>query len=242
MPSANTLNNDAIVWLCIIETGTNMLDLRDLRQNGELYQQRLAKKGDSLDLAVFRALDEERKSADVRSQELQAERKQAAKKVGELIKTGMAVDEAKAQIAETLSKLDQELDQEVERAQVVQQKIRDFMLDIPNIPDDEVPAGNSDEDNVEVSRWGDIPSFGFDVKDHVDLGAQLVDGELNFDLAAKLSGARFAVMTGSLARLNRALISFMIDTHLAKGYTETYVPYLVGPSALEGTGQLPKFE
>src|SRR5699024_6025212 len=130
----------------------------------------------------------------------------------------------------------------VERAQAIQQKIRNFMLDIPNIPDEAVPAGNSDADNVEIARWGNIPSFDFDVKDHVDLGAQLADGELNFDLAAKLSGARFAVMTGSLARLNRALISFMIDAHLAKGYTETYVPYLVGPNALEGTGQLPKFE
>lgn len=219
-----------------------MLDLRDLRQNGELYQQRLATKGYSLDLATFKVLDEERKSADVRSQELQAERKQAAKKVGELIKSGMAVEEAKAQVAESLSKLDQELDQEVERAQEVQHKIRDFMLDIPNVPDAEVPEGESEADNVEVARWGEIPRFDFEVKDHVDLGAQLADGELNFDVAAKLSGARFAVMTGSLARLNRALISFMIDAHLAKGYTETYVPYLVGPNALEGTGQLPKFE
>lgn len=219
-----------------------MLDLRDLRQNGELYQQRLATKGYSLDLATFKVLDEERKNADVRSQELQAERKQAAKKVGELIKSGMAVEEAKAQVAESLSKLDQELDQEVERAQEVQHKIRDFMLDIPNVPDAEVPEGESEADNVEVARWGEIPRFDFEVKDHVDLGAQLADGELNFDVAAKLSGARFAVMTGSLARLNRALISFMIDAHLAKGYTETYVPYLVGPNALEGTGQLPKFE
>lgn len=219
-----------------------MLDLRDLRQNGELYQQRLAIKGYSLDLATFKVLDEERKNADVRSQELQAERKQAAKKVGELIKSGMAVEEAKAQVAESLSKLDQELDQEVERAQEVQHKIRDFMLDIPNVPDAEVPEGESEADNVEVARWGEIPRFDFEVKDHVDLGAQLADGELNFDVAAKLSGARFAVMTGSLARLNRALISFMIDAHLAKGYTETYVPYLVGPNALEGTGQLPKFE
>lgn len=219
-----------------------MLDLRDLRQNGELYQQRLAKKGYTLDLSRFKALDEERKSADVRSQELQAERRQAAKKVGELIKSGMAVEEAKAQVAEALDKLEQELAQELERAQGIQQKIQDFMLDIPNIPDEEVPEGNNDADNVEVQRWGEIPSFDFEVKDHVDLGSQLIDGELNFDLAAKLSGARFAVMTGTLARLNRALISFMIDAHLAKGYTETYVPYLVGPDALEGTGQLPKFE
>src|SRR5690554_4618428 len=116
------------------------------------------------------------------------------------------------------------------------------MLDITNISDEDVTEGSNDADNVEVQRWGEIPSFDFEVKDHVDLGSQLIDGELSFDLAAKLSGARFAVMTGTLARLNRALISFMIDAHLAKGYTETYVPYLVGPDALEGTGQLPKFE
>ncbi len=219
-----------------------MLDLRDLRQNGEIYQQRLAKKGYSLDLDTFRALDEERKNADVRSQELQAERNRAAKKVGELIKSGMAVEEAKAQVAETLKKLDAELDEEVSKAQAIQEKIRQFMLDIPNVPDEDVPEGDSDEDNVEVFRWGDIPQFDFEVKDHVDLGANLSDGSLRFDTAAKLSGARFNVMTGSLARLNRALISFMIDQHLAKGYVETYVPYLVGPNALEGTGQLPKFE
>lgn len=219
-----------------------MLDLRDLRQNGALYQQQLAKKGYTLDLTAFKSLDEERKSADIRSQELQAERKQVAKKVGELIKSGLAVDEAKKQVAESLSRLDEELDQEVQRANLIQQKIRNFMLDIPNVPHADVPEGNSDADNVEVSRWGAPRHFDFEVKDHVDVGAGLSDGELNFDLAAKLSGARFAVMTGALARLNRALISFMIDAHLAKGYTETYVPYLVGPNALEGTGQLPKFE
>src|SRR5690625_4144888 len=200
-----------------------MLDLRDLRQNGEIYQQRLAKKGYSLDLDTFRALDEERKNADVRSQELQAERNRAAKKVGELIKSGMAVEEAKAQVAETLKKLDAERDEEVSKAQAIQEKIRQYMLDIPNVPDEDVPEGDSEEDKVEVFRWGDVPQFDFEVKDHVDLGPNLSDGSLRFDTAAKLSGARFNVMTGSLARLNRALISFMIDQHLAKGYVETYV-------------------
>jgi len=219
-----------------------MLDIRDLRQHGEEFKQRLAIKGYSLDLDAFAALDKERKNADVRSQELQAERKKAARKVGELIKSGMSVDQAKAEVADSLASIDQELDKEVQNAQAVQKKIREFLLDVPNVPDADVPAGNDDSDNVEVSRWGEQPTFSFAVKDHVDLGAALSDGELNFDLAAKLSGARFAVMSGSLARLNRALVSFMIDKHLQHGYTETYVPYLVGPDALEGTGQLPKFE
>src|SRR5699024_11194412 len=219
-----------------------MLDIRDLRQHGEEFKQRLAIKGYSLDLDAFAALDKERKNADVRSQELQAERKKAARKVGELIKSGMSVDQAKAEVADSLASIDQELDKEVQNAQAVQKQIREFLLDVPNVPDADVPAGNDDSDNVEVSRWGEQPTFSFAVKDHVDLGAALSDGELNFDLAAKLSGARFAVMSGSLARLNRALVSFMIDKHLQHGYTETYVPYLVGPDALEGTGQLPKFE
>lgn len=219
-----------------------MLDIRDLRQQGEEFQRRLAIKGYVLDLPAFAALDKERKSADVRSQELQAERKKAARKVGQLIQSGMDVEQAKAEVAESLANIDKELDQEVQRAQEVQQKIRDFLLDIPNVPDADIPVGKDDTDNVEIRRWGDIPSFSFPVQDHVDLGANLSDGELSFDQAAKLSGARFAVMSGSLARLNRALVSFMVDKHLEHGYTETYVPYLVGPTALEGTGQLPKFE
>lgn len=218
-----------------------MLDIRDLRQQGEEFQRRLAVKGYSLDLDAFAALDKERKIADVRSQELQAERNKAAKKVGELIQSGMSVEQAKAEVAESLASIDKELAQEAQRAQQIQQRLRDFLLDIPNVPDADVPAGKDEADNVEIRRWGDIPNFTFTVQDHVDLGANLSDGELSFDQAAKLSGARFAVMSGSLARLNRALVSFMVDMHTAHGYTETYVPYLVGPSALEGTGQLPKF-
>ncbi|HCQ36094.1 MAG TPA: serine--tRNA ligase, partial [Alcanivorax sp.] len=181
--------------------------------------------------------------ADMRSQDLQAQRKKASKEVGELIKSGMDVDAAKAKVAETLKTLDTELDQEVARAKAVQEEIRDFLMGVPNVPVDEVPAGNDEDDNVEVRQWGTPTELSFTAKDHVDLGEAFSQGHLDFERASKLSGARFAVMSGQLARLHRALIDFMLDTHAVEhGYQELYVPYLVGPEALRGTGQLPKFE
>ncbi len=179
----------------------------------------------------------------MRSQDLQAQRKKASKEVGELIKSGMDVDAAKAKVAETLKTLDAELDQEVARAKAVQEEIRDFLMGVPNVPVDEVPAGNDEDDNVEVRQWGTPTELSFTAKDHVDLGEAFSQGHLDFERASKLSGARFAVMSGQLARLHRALIDFMLDTHAVEhGYQELYVPYLVGPEALRGTGQLPKFE
>ncbi|HAD44493.1 MAG TPA: serine--tRNA ligase, partial [Alcanivorax sp.] len=181
--------------------------------------------------------------ADMRSQDLQAQRKKASKEVGELIKSGMDVDAAKAKVAETLKTLDTELDQEVARAKAVQEEIRDFLMGVPNVPVDEVPDGNDEDDNVEVRQWGTPTELSFTAKDHVDLGEAFSQGHLDFERASKLSGARFAVMSGQLARLHRALIDFMLDTHAVEhGYQELYVPYLVGPEALRGTGQLPKFE
>jgi seryl-tRNA synthetase len=153
------------------------------------------------------------------------------------------VDAAKAKVAETLKTLDAELDQEVARAKAVQEEIRDFLMGVPNVPVDEVPAGNDEDDNVEVRQWGTPTELSFTAKDHVDLGEAFSQGHLDFERASKLSGARFAVMSGQLARLHRALIDFMLDTHAVEhGYQELYVPYLVGPEALRGTGQLPKFE
>ncbi len=219
-----------------------MLDIRELRKAGEEIKARLALRGFELDLAAFEALDAERKSADVRSQELQASRKQASRQIGELVQAGKSVDDAKAQVAETLMQIDAELDREVQRAQAIQEQLREFLSGIPNIPHEDVPPGKDEQDNVEVRRWGTPRELGFAPRDHVDLGAGLRDGTLDFERAAKLSGARFAVMTGSLARLHRALIDFMLDTHTREhGYLETYVPYMVGPEALYGTGQLPKF-
>ncbi len=220
-----------------------MLDIRALRQDGDAIRDALKKRGYDLDLAGFQSLDARRKDADVRSQDLQAQRKKASKEVGELIKSGMDVDAAKAKVAETLKTLDAELDDEVSRAKAIQEEIRDFLMGVPNVPVDEVPAGNDEDDNVEVRQWGTPTELAFTAKDHVDLGEAFSQGRLDFDRASKLSGARFAVMSGQLARLHRALIDFMLDTHAVEhGYQELYVPYLVGPEALRGTGQLPKFE
>ncbi|HBP93691.1 MAG TPA: serine--tRNA ligase [Alcanivorax sp.] len=220
-----------------------MLDIRALRQDGDAIREALKKRGYDLDLAGFESLDARRKEADMRSQDLQAQRKKASKEVGELIKSGMDVDAAKAKVAETLKTLDTELDQEVARAKAVQEEIRDFLMGVPNVPVDEVPDGNDEDDNVEVRQWGTPTELSFTAKDHVDLGEAFSQGHLDFERASKLSGARFAVMSGQLARLHRALIDFMLDTHAVEhGYQELYVPYLVGPEALRGTGQLPKFE
>ena len=220
-----------------------MLDIRALRQDGDAIREALKKRRYDLDLAGFESLDARRKEADMRSQDLQAQRKKASKEVGELIKSGMDVDAAKAKVAETLKTLDAELDQEVARAKAVQEEIRDFLMGVPNVPVDEVPAGNDEDDNVEVRQWGTPTELSFTAKDHVDLGEAFSQGHLDFERASKLSGARFAVMSGQLARLHRALIDFMLDTHAVEhGYQELYVPYLVGPEALRGTGQLPKFE
>lgn len=218
-----------------------MLDIRALRQDGEAIKAALSKRGYTLDLEEFAALDAKRKQADMRSQELQADRKKASKQVGELIKSGMAVDEAKAQVADALQTIDTELDKEVASAKAIQDEIREYLMGIPNVPQEAVPAGNDEDDNVEVRRWGTPKTLPFEPKDHVDIGEAL-EGGLDFERAAKLSGARFAVMSGGLARMHRALIDFMLEIHSDEhGYQEVYVPFLVGPEALRGTGQLPKF-
>lgn len=220
-----------------------MLDIRELRRDGEQVAAQLARRGVDFDLAAFRALDADRKQADMHSQELQAQRKQASREVGELVKSGMPVDQAKAKVAETLARIDADMQVEVDRAAQLHEHIENLLMGVPNLPLADVPQGKDEADNVEVRRWGQPRQFDFAVRDHVDVGANLSSGELSFDLGAKLSGARFSVMTGSLARLHRALIDFMVDMHSDQhGYQEVYVPYLVGPQALRGTGQLPKFE
>lgn len=220
-----------------------MLDIRDLRRDPEQVVAKLARRGFAFDLAAFQALDAQRKQADMRSQELQAERKQSSKAVGELIKQGMPVEDAKAKVADSLSKIDAELAAEVARAESLNEQLQQVLLSTPNAPLDEVPDGKNEDDNVEVRRWGTPKTFDFTPKDHVDLGENLSAGAINFELAAKLSGTRFSVLSGSVARLHRALVDFMLDTHTQQhDYQEMYVPYLVGPEALRGTGQLPKFE
>jgi seryl-tRNA synthetase len=220
-----------------------MLDVRELRRDAEQVAAALSKRGYQLDLDAFRSLDAERKEADVRSQELQAKRKQASKEVGELIKGGMEVEAAKAKVAETLKAIDAELDEQVHRARQINEQLTEFLMGVPNAPHDSVPEGDDEDDNIQVRTWGEPRKLAFQPADHVDVAAKLAGGALDFELAAKLSGARFAVMTGQVARLHRALVDFMLDTHTSEhGYREVYVPYLVGPEALRGTGQLPKFE
>lgn len=218
-----------------------MLDIKLLRQNIEGVAEQLQKKNFPLDVAAFQQLDAERKETDIKTQELQSERKKASKKVGELIQQGKSVDEAKAEVAEILAKIDAELQSLVEQNRAANDAIDAFLLAIPNVPEADVPPGKSEEENQEILRWGEPKAFAFEVKDHVDLGSA-VNG-LDFDLAAKITGSRFAVMRGSIARMHRALVQFMLNTHVAEhGYEEVNVPFIVNAESLTGTGQLPKFE
>ena len=218
-----------------------MLDIKLLRQDLTTAATKLKKKKFNLDIAEFERIDTERKAADSEEQSLLTERKAASKQIGELVKSGKSVDEAKQTVAETLAKIDAQLESVKERARTAHAAMEDLLLSIPNIPDDEVPEGDDEDANVEVLTWGEQPSFDFEPKDHVDVGEAI--GELDFETASKITGSRFAVMRGSIARLHRALIQFMLDTHINEhGYEEVYVPYMVNSDSLRGTGQLPKFE
>jgi seryl-tRNA synthetase len=218
-----------------------MLDIKAVRQDPEAVARALAIRGFVFDVEQFRALDARRKQADVDSQNLLAERKSASKKIGALIGQGLSVDEAKAQVNATLEKIAAQLDDLTEQAKQVQGELEDLLLSVPNIPDVSVPAGDSEDDNREVSRWGEPAVFEFPVKDHVELGEAL--GQLDSGSAGKITGSRFTVMYGELARLHRALTQFMLNLHTAEhGYSEIYVPYIVNRDSLQGTGQLPKFE
>ena len=217
-----------------------MLDIKQVRQNPDTVAEGLKKRGFTFDIAQFQALDAQRKQADIDSQTLLAERKTASKKIGQLIGQGMSVEDAKAQVNETLEKIAAQIDQATDRARQRQAELEELLLAVPNVPDLSVPAGASEDDNVEVARWGEPPSFDFPVKDHVELGEALQ--QLDIDTASKITGSRFTVMYGELARLHRALIQFMLNLHgAAHGYREIYVPYIVNRDSLQGTGQLPKF-
>lgn len=218
-----------------------MLDIKRIRKHPDEVASGLAIKGYKLDITNFSALDSQRKQLDMDSQQLLAERKTASKAIGQLVRQGMSVDEAKQSVDDTLQRISQQLDERVEQSRVVQEQIDQLLMSIPNVPQADVPAGNSEADNIELSRWGEPRQFDFDPQDHVALGE--AGGLLDFDAAAKITGARFAVLKGALARLHRALIQLMLDTHTSEhGYTEVNVPYIVNSKSLEGTGQLPKFE
>ena len=214
-----------------------MLDIQLLRTDLESIAARLATRGYVLDKTRFEQLEGERKTIQVRTQELQAKRNSTSKQIGQAKAKGEDVSTIMAEVAtlgDELKKLEAQLE-------LVQQKLDEFLAVIPNMPHDSVPVGKSDADNAEVRKVGNIPKFSFEAKDHVSIGEGL--GGLDFETAAKISGARFSLLKGPLARLHRALAQFMLDTHTEQhGYTEVYVPYLVNADAMRGTGQLPKFE
>lgn len=217
-----------------------MLDIKTIRQHPEQVVAALEKRGVQFDLNQFAALDAQRKAADMRSQGLLAERKAASKKIGELVSSGLSVDEAKGQVDDILARLASELEVATRDAERVQAEIDALLGETPNLPDERVPLGTSEQDNVQVLTWGEPPELAFEPKDHVDLGEALA--QMDLEAASQIAGARFSLLSGDLARLHRALIQFMLDRHTqAHGYTEVYVPYIVNEASLTGTGQLPKF-
>ena len=214
-----------------------MLDIQLLRKDAAQVAERLAARGFAFDTARFEALEAERKDIQTRTQDAQARRNSLSKQIGMLKGKG---EDAGAVMAEVAG-LGDELKRMEERLSALQAEINDFVMGIPNLPHESVATGKDEAANVEVSRWGNPRSFDFEVRDHVDLGEAL--NQLDFAAAVKITGSRFAVMRGALAKMHRALAQFMLDVHTTEhGYTEVYVPYLVNADSMRGTGQLPKFE
>ena len=213
-----------------------MIDPQLLRKDIAAVATRLATRKFQLDVEKFNTLEFERKSLQTRTEELQAKRNQLAKAIG--MKKGKGED-ATAEMAEA-TQINVDMESGAARLAILQTEIADFLMGIPNLPDEAVPVGKDETENKEVKRWGKIPEFSFPVKDHVDLGAPL---GLDFESAAKISGSRFVVLKGPVARLHRALAQFMIDLHTGQhAYEELYVPLMVNAASMRGTGQLPKFE
>jgi seryl-tRNA synthetase len=213
-----------------------MLDIQLLRADIEGVAARLKTRGFTLDVAEFNALEADRKAVQIRTQELQASRNSLSKSIGIAKSKGEDVAPIMAQVAG----LGDELKAAEEKLAYIQARMLGLLAGVPNLPHGSVPVGKDADENKEVSRWGTPRTFDFEVKDHVDVGAAL---GLDFEAGAKLSGARFAVMQGGVARMHRALAQFMLDVHTREhGYTEVYVPYLVNAESMTGTGQLPKFE
>ncbi len=214
-----------------------MLDSKYLRQDIEETAKRLATRGFELNVAELKELEEQRKALQVKTQELQNERNTRSKAIG----MAKAKGEDVAPLMAAVGELGAELDKSKAEQDEILAKLKDISLHLPNLPAEEVPVGSDENENVEVLKWGEPKSFDFAVKDHVDIGEGLGKG-LDFETGVKLSGSRFSVMRAGVARMHRALVQFMLDTHTEKnGYTEMYVPYLVNKDSLYGTGQLPKF-
>jgi seryl-tRNA synthetase len=214
-----------------------MLDVQALRSDPDLVAARLAARGVQFPVDAFREMENARKAVQVRTQELQAKKNAVSRQIGELKKSGQDSSALLAEMAgagDELKKCEQELE-------AIQARLDGLLLTIPNLPHESVPAGRSAEENVEVRRWGIPRKFDFKARDHVDVGETL--GLMDLPTAVKISGARFTLLKGGLARLHRALAQFMLDLHTSEhGYTEVYSPYLVNADSMRGTGQLPKFE
>lgn len=213
-----------------------MLDPNLLRNELDAVAEKLARRGFTLDVEKIRQQEERRKVLQVETESLQAERNSRSKSIGAAKARGEDIEPLRQEV----NLLGEKLEAAKAELEVLQAEIRDYVLTIPNMPDDAVPNGKDDSENVEVSRWGTPKTYDFELKDHVTLG-ELTDG-LDFASAVKITGSRFVVMKGQIARLHRAITQFMLNLHTEEhGYQEMYVPYLVNHATLYGTGQLPKF-
>jgi seryl-tRNA synthetase len=214
-----------------------MIDPKELRSDIEAVARALARRGFALDVETLNVLEDQRKTLQVKTQDLQARRNASAKAIGQAKARG----EDPAPLIAEVGNLGDALKSAESSLEEVQGALNEILMGIPNIPHESTPDGTSEDDNVEVRRWGEPRAFDFEPRDHVDVSETL--GQLDFETAAKITGSRFVLMSGDLARLHRALIQFMLDLHTTEhGYTETYVPYIVNADSLRGTGQLPKFE
>ncbi|EPJ55939.1 MAG: seryl-tRNA synthetase [Osedax symbiont Rs2] len=214
-----------------------MLDPKIVRANPEAIAAQLLTKKYVFPVDQFQALEAQRRDVQVKTENLQSERNSRSKSIGKAKAAGEDIAPLLAQVSD----LGGQLDDAKASLNQINQQLDDILLGVPNLPHADVPQGSDEEDNVEVRRWGNIAEFDFDPLDHIELGNR--EQGMDFESAAKLTGARFVVLTGKIARLHRALIQFMLDTHIAEhGYNEIYVPYMVNRDSLMGTSQLPKFE
>jgi seryl-tRNA synthetase len=217
-----------------------MIDVKWLRGDIEGCARELARKRFVLDVARYRELEDARKRLDVETQDLQAARNRASRRIGDFVREGMPVEEAKAQAGREIADINARLDALAQENEELHAALHAFLAAIPNPPAPEVPEGEGEDDNREVLRWGTPSELGFTALDHVALGERRA--AMDFDAAAKLTGARFVVLRGELARLHRALAQFMLELHTREhGYEEVYVPCMVNTASAFGTGQLPKF-
>jgi seryl-tRNA synthetase len=214
-----------------------MLDPKLIRADIASVATQLKRRGYALDVSAIKALEQQRKQYQVQTEQLQSERNTKSKSIGRAKAGGEDIQPLLDEVAglgESLDKAKMELAE-------IQRRLDDVLLGIPNLPHETVPDGKDESDNVEIRRWGEPRSFDFEIKDHVEIGANL--NQLDFEAASKLTGSRYVVIRGQIAKLHRALTQFMLDLHTAEhGYTEVYVPYIVNSDSLRGTGQLPKFE